>query len=47
MVSHGIEKEMREGYLEVVMRKVKVRELSLESFARYGSYANMINPKNA
>ena len=27
------------------MRKVKVKELSLESFARYGSYANMINPK--
>jgi len=27
------------------MRKEKVKELTLESFARYGSYANMINPQ--
>jgi len=26
------------------MRKAKVKELSLESFARYGTFANMINP---
>lgn len=27
------------------MRKEKVRELALESFARYGSFANMVNPQ--
>ena len=27
------------------MRKEKVRELTLESFARYGSFANMVNPQ--
>lgn len=27
------------------MRKEKVRELSLESFGKYGVYANMINPQ--
>jgi ureidoglycolate lyase len=27
------------------MRKGKVKELTLESFARYGSFANMINPQ--
>ena len=27
------------------MRKEKVKELTLESFARYGTFANMVNPK--
>ncbi|MHC4482804.1 MAG: hypothetical protein ACYSW4_04580, partial [Planctomycetota bacterium] len=27
------------------MRKEKVKELSLESFAKYGVYANLINPQ--
>jgi len=27
------------------MRKEKIKELSLESFARFGTYANMINPQ--
>jgi len=26
------------------MRKTEIKELSVESFAKYGSYANMINP---
>lgn len=26
------------------MRKVSIKELSLESFAKYGTFANMINP---
>ena len=30
---------------EVIMKKSPIKELSLESFAKYGSYANMINPK--
>lgn len=27
------------------MRKTKIQELSCESFSKYGSFANMINPK--
>ena len=27
------------------MRKEKVKELTLESFAKYGSFANMVNPQ--
>ena len=27
------------------MRKEKVKELTLESFAKYGTFANMVNPK--
>ena len=27
------------------MRKEKVKELTLETFARYGSFANMVNPQ--
>jgi len=30
--------------LEIIMRKALVKELSLEGFGKYGSYANMINP---
>ncbi len=27
------------------MKKIKIKELSLEKFGKYGTYANMINPK--